>query len=162
MVGRLFGSYTQHLPRRLPILRLPLAPRKSVAGSVAASLTGACVAVAFWKHIAPFRSTDLSWKWDTGIQSVTFSGSDWLRSHLSTVSFEGVRTGGWVGLAAIAIVAGLVTGIAEALGKRNFLHQMADFLIILADLSLDDNLTLPVISGGCLLVFFRLTGLFSS
>jgi hypothetical protein len=31
-------------------------------------------------------------------------------------SFNGVHTGGWWGLFAIAVVAGLVTGVAEALG----------------------------------------------
>ena len=39
-IGRLYGSSTPPLPPQTPILRLPLAPRKSSAGFVAATLTG--------------------------------------------------------------------------------------------------------------------------
>jgi len=133
-IGRFFGSYTPRLPARLPILRLPLAPRKSWAGSLAATLTGACIAFVFWKHIGPLRPMELTWTWERGVNPIAYERPSWLPS------FNGVQTGGWWGLFAIAVVAGLVTGIAEAL-----------------DLSLDDNFTLPVISGGCLFGFFKLS-----
>jgi diacylglycerol kinase (CTP) len=98
-IGRLWGSRTPKLPSRLPILRLPLSPRKSLAGFLAATMTGSLVAITWWGYFAPMRdnSADVTWRFDTGIQS---SGS----------------FSGWTGLTLIGIVAGLVTGIAEALG----------------------------------------------
>jgi diacylglycerol kinase (CTP) len=77
---------------------------------------------------------ELTWTWERGVNPIAYERPSWLPS------FNGVQTGGWWGLFAIAVVAGLVTGIAEAL-----------------DLSLDDNFTLPVISGGCLFGFFKLS-----
>lgn len=113
--GRMFGPLTPRLPRRLPFLRLPLAPRKSVAGFMAASVTGACAAVMFWGWIAPLRhnGADLSWTWQDGVRG-TSSLLSWL---------GGAR--GWLGLGTIGIVAGLVSGIAEALG--NFSSRIFDF-----------------------------------
>lgn len=127
-VGRLCRGYTPALPSRLPILRLPLAPRKSVAGFIAASVTGACIAVAFWGWIAPVREdpADVTWWWNTGVKST---------GHGPT---------GWLGLTVIGAVTGIVSGIAEALDLG----------------SLDDNLTLPIISGACMLGFFKLLTLF--
>lgn len=115
--GRLFGSRTPPLPQRLPLLRLPFAPRKSLAGFAAASVTGAFSAMYFWKFVAPARPGDLSWQWDGGVSRSTFHGSEWLRSLLMNVGVKGLETGGWLGLGAVGIVAGLVAGVAEALGK---------------------------------------------
>ncbi|KAF8732356.1 hypothetical protein AX14_004517 [Amanita brunnescens Koide BX004] len=133
-LGRMFGPRTPPLPRRLPFLRLPLAPRKSLAGFVAASITGACAAVMFWGWIAPLRhnGADLSWTWQNGVHRTS--------SLLSWLGMGSSVTRGWLGLGAIGIVAGLVSGVAEALDLG----------------SLDDNLTLPIISGGCLIAFFKL------
>ena len=39
-IGRLYGSLTPPIPFQTPILRFPLAPRKSTAGFVAATVTG--------------------------------------------------------------------------------------------------------------------------
>ncbi|RDB30196.1 CTP-dependent diacylglycerol kinase 1 [Hypsizygus marmoreus] len=141
--GRLLGSKTSRLPARMPVLRLPLAPRKSVAGFIAASITGALIAAGFWTWIAPFRSasTDVSWWWDGGVRASS--------SLLGSLGIDGPGlggAGGWVGLCAISLMAGLVSGVAEALDLG----------------SLDDNLTLPIIAGGCILGFFKLLGLFSS
>jgi diacylglycerol kinase (CTP) len=99
--GRFFGSKTSRLPSRLPILRLPLAPRKSVAGFTAASVTGTLIAVSFWGWFAPLRSgtAGLSWAW----------------ANSETHRQAGV-TGGWIGLGVVGVVAGLVSGVAEALG----------------------------------------------
>lgn len=116
-IGRLWtghwGLYTPRLPSRLPIipflpahlkhrLALPLAPRKSLVGFIAASLTGACIALGFWGWMAPVplrvERGDVTWFWDGGV-------------------FGSGGFGGWVGLSIIALFAGLVSGIAEALGK---------------------------------------------
>ncbi|KAF8230550.1 hypothetical protein L208DRAFT_1281361 [Tricholoma matsutake] len=131
-VGRLFGAKTPRLPSRLPFLRLPLAPRKSLAGFIAATVTGTLIAVGFWGWVAPFRSgtPGLSWVWDSGASLASSSSV----------------TGRWVGLGGLGVVAGLISGVAEALDLG----------------SLDDNLTLPIISGGCILGFLKLLGLFSA
>lgn len=102
--GRLWGSLTPPLPARL--LGLPLAPRKSLAGFIAASLTGAAVAAGFWAYFGPMRD-NLTWSWDAGVSS-TFSGG----------SAEGGKVfSGWVGLTVVTVCAGLVSGVAEALGE---------------------------------------------
>ncbi|RXW15457.1 hypothetical protein EST38_g10407 [Candolleomyces aberdarensis] len=124
--GRMYGRLTPKLPPRL--FGLPLAPRKSVAGFIAASVTGAAVAVGFWGVLGTrrFGGQDATWTWEGGVRN---SGG-----------------GGALGLALIGIVAGLVSGVAEALDLG----------------SLDDNLTLPIISGGCLYGFFKLWEMASS
>lgn len=114
----------------MPIIPLPLASRKSVAGFAAAAITGACIAVGFWGWIVPLYSTINSWHWPA-----TAMLGDQVPD----------TTGGWVGLSVLGVVSGLVSGIAEALDLG----------------SLDDNLTLPIISGGCLWGFFKLVGFFS-
>ena len=92
-IGRMYGRYTPKLPSRL--FGLPLAPRKSVAGFLAASATGAAIAVGFWGVLSHTRP-GVSWTWENG--------------------FFGAGGGGALGLAIIGLVAGLVTGVAEALG----------------------------------------------
>lgn len=125
--GRAFGSLTPKLPSRLPILCLPLAPRKSVAGFIAGSITGACIAVGFWTWFVSFGDTESSWHWSSSTEST---------SSLTH----------WVGLGVLGAVSGLVSGVAEALDLG----------------SLDDNLTLPIISGGCLWGFFKFVDYFFS
>ncbi|KAJ7594089.1 hypothetical protein C8J56DRAFT_820430 [Mycena floridula] len=138
-IGRLWGSKTRRLPARLPLLRLPLAPRKSLAGFLAATVTGACIAVGFWGWLAPNRSdpSDITWTWENGVAaSPGFLG-------LQGKGLGGLA--GWTGLATIGIVAGLVSGVAEALDLGSW----------------DDNLTLPIIAGACLFSFFKLVGVLS-
>ncbi|EPS95817.1 hypothetical protein FOMPIDRAFT_1062525 [Fomitopsis schrenkii] len=113
-VGRLFGARTPKLPARLPVLPLPLAPRKSVAGFAAATLTGAAIAIGFWGWVVPSVGAQSSWHWP--------------------------EASGWLGLGVLGVVAGLISGVTEALDLGN----------------LDDNLTLPILSGGCLWGFFKL------
>ncbi|KAJ3774320.1 hypothetical protein FB446DRAFT_482400 [Lentinula raphanica] len=144
-IGRLWaghwGLYTPRLPSRLSLLpflpgqlkhclTLPLAPRKSLAGFIAASFTGACIALGFWGRVAPVplrvERGDVSWLWDEGI--------------VGSGGFSG-----WLGLGVITIFASVVSGVAEALDLG----------------SLDDNLTLPIISGGCLWAFLKVLGLVS-
>ncbi|KDR74627.1 hypothetical protein GALMADRAFT_140993 [Galerina marginata CBS 339.88] len=136
--GRLYGFQTRKLPARLPILRLPLAPRKSLAGFAAAAVTGTCIALGFWGYVAPMRARgrDISWAWDGGVRQL---------DHATQTPIA-AGGGGPLGLLVISIFAGLVSGIAEALDLG----------------SLDDNLTLPIISGGCILGFFKLLGMAAS
>ncbi|KAJ7715087.1 hypothetical protein DFH07DRAFT_762847 [Mycena maculata] len=129
-LGRMYGPRTPPLPASMSLawlpawgrprprprrLRLPFAPRKSTAGFVAACVTGALVALVFWAGIAG-------------------------RMRGTTPARFGV--GGWAGLAALVVCAGVVSGVAEALDLGG----------------LDDNLTLPIISGAALMLFFRVWG----
>ena len=69
--GRLYGSHTRKIPARIPLLRLPLAPRKSLAGFTAATtITGDAAALGFWGFVAPIRNggLDLSWAWQGGVR----------------------------------------------------------------------------------------------
>jgi diacylglycerol kinase (CTP) len=143
--GRLWGSLTPPLPARL--LGLPLAPRKSLAGFIAATVTGAAVAAGFWTYVAPIRDT-LTWSWDLGVSS-TFSGT----------SMEGGGVfSGFTGLAVVAVYAGLVSGVAEALGEC-LLSDLGVCSLWNADLgSVDDNLSLPIIAGSCLWGLFKVLG----
>lgn len=110
-IGRLYGPSSPRLPpclyiphRRFPLVKIPLSPRKSVAGFLAASLTGMMAAVGFWGWIAPVRlgGTELSW--------------DFVRGVTVNSAREGAGLRGWTGLGVIGVVSGLVSGITEALG----------------------------------------------
>ncbi|KAI0061187.1 hypothetical protein BV25DRAFT_1827062 [Artomyces pyxidatus] len=148
--GRAWGSLTPPLPARTPILGLPLAPRKSLAGFLAATITGACIVFSFWSWLAPAVGDPLpSWDWETGVAGEAIDTSvvgAAVRGWLREAGFQGVNNGGLIGLAIISTVAGLLTGVSEALDLG----------------SLDDNLTLPIISGGCIWGFLKLLSWFSS
>jgi len=140
--GRLWGKKTRALPRTF--LGLPFAPRKSLAGFIAASLTGALTAVAFWGWFAPsVNRPEVSWTWVDG-----FSLSSAPKVYIpDNVDPRGsLNFGGWTGLGIIGVFAGIVSGVAEALDLG----------------SVDDNLSLPVISGTCLCGLFKLFGYASS
>ncbi|KZP16741.1 hypothetical protein FIBSPDRAFT_748263 [Athelia psychrophila] len=141
--GRLYGPHTPALPPQTPVLRLPLAQRKSSAGFFAACVTGALIVVTFYKYIGPLRPHDLTWTFERGVIS---SPSPLPALSSLFPSWGGIHTGGWPGLALLAVVTGLVSGVAEALDLG----------------SLDDNLTLPIISGACIWGFFKLCSFFSS
>lgn len=111
--GRLWGRKTRALPHSF--LGLPFAPRKSLAGFIAASLTGALTAVMFWGWFAPsVNRPEVSWTWVDGFSPSSIPGGDILgdvKRGQGSLNF-----GGWSGLGIIGVVAGLVSGVAEALG----------------------------------------------
>jgi diacylglycerol kinase (CTP) len=157
--GRLWGRRTRPLPARVPLLRLPLAPRKSLAGFAAASATGALAAVVFWRVAAPLRPAapgEVSWSFDGGFSMPT---DDVVGRALREAGLKGFKAGGWLGLGLIGLTAGVVSGIAEALGGPGALSRSCACVLmrVRADVGTwDDNLTLPVISGACLWAFFKL------
>jgi diacylglycerol kinase (CTP) len=118
--GRLWGSRTPPLPARVPFLGLPLAPRKSLAGFLAAFVTGTAVVFSFWSWFAPaVGGVDPTWDWTRGVSGPGVDGSSLgqgVRTILREAGFEGLPTGGIVGLVIVSLFSGLVTGIAEALG----------------------------------------------
>ncbi|KXN89288.1 CTP-dependent diacylglycerol kinase 1 [Leucoagaricus sp. SymC.cos] len=141
-IGRLYGPSSPRLPSHIPLLpflglKIPLAQRKSWAGFIAASLTGALIAVGFWSCIAPVRFGGAEVSWDF-VKGVVIGSSEMVGGGGS----EGEVLKGWIGLSVLSVVTGLVSGVAEAMDLG----------------SLDDNLTLPIISGGCILGFLKFLG----
>jgi len=136
-IGRLFGRLTPPLPARVPLLGLPFAPRKSLAGFIAGSLAGASIVAGFWGWISPMGNVQPLWHWDSGVVYPLADGSGTVGSSFM---------GGWTGLGVMSVVGGVVSGVAEALDLG----------------SLDDNLTLPIISGGCIWGFLSLMTFLSS
>lgn len=115
--GRLWGRKTRALPRSF--LGLPFAPRKSLAGFVAASLTGALTAVAFWGWFAPsVNRPEVSWTWVDGF-SASSSAGDFILDNVKPGQGPS-HFSGWIGLGIIGTFAGLVSGVAEALGDWLF------------------------------------------
>jgi CDP-diglyceride synthetase len=131
--GRLWGRYTPPLPSRVPILGLPLAPRKSLAGFLAASITGAAIVFSLWSWLVPaVGGAEPTWDWTRGVSGPGVDHSpigQSVKAVLRDAGFSGLPTGGWVGLAVISIVSGLVTGIAEALGASSSLRCDFDLTI---------------------------------
>ncbi|EIW53793.1 diacylglycerol kinase [Trametes versicolor FP-101664 SS1] len=144
-VGRMFGAYTPPLPRTFPVLRLPLAPRKSLAGFLAGAATGAAIAVGFWGWFAPdARAAQLAFYLPAGTlaaaqEVLPAQLADVVTKGMEAVQATGLPLGRWLGLGTLGAVCGLISGTAEALDLG----------------SLDDNLTLPIISGGCIWGFFK-------
>lgn len=111
-VGRLYGPRTSRLPRSIWGIPVPFASRKSVAGFLAGSLTGACIAIGFWGWIAPLGYAKPSWTWPAEL----------LRSQSSAVlPALGSTARGWAELGLLGLVTGLVSGVSEALGALNLL-----------------------------------------
>lgn len=104
----------------MPIIGLPLAPRKSLAGFLAASITGAAIVFSCWSWLVPaVGGAESAWDWTRGVSGPGVDHSplgQGVKAVLRDAGFSGLQTGGWVGLAVVSIISGLVTGIAEALG----------------------------------------------
>jgi len=125
--GRLWGRRTPPLPSHVPILGLPLAPRKSLAGFLAASITGAAIVFSCWSWLVPAVGGEPAWDWTRGVSGPGVDHSPMgqsVKAVLRDAGFAGLPTSGWAGLAVISIVSGLVTGIAEALGASSFLYSL--------------------------------------
>jgi diacylglycerol kinase (CTP) len=96
---------------------------------------------------------DVTWSWNGGVMGY---------SELKNGSEIATDGGGPLGLLVIALVAGVVSGVAEALGAWfnaafGFLETEYGFFLDLG--SIDDNLSLPIISGCCILGFIKVLGL---
>ncbi|KAK4051071.1 Diacylglycerol kinase [Microbotryomycetes sp. JL221] len=121
--GRLFGRYTP----RLPLSGVLFGAKKSLAGTIAATVVGTAASYVFWSQFAALGDEgDLSWipgklasSW-TGPRCSRPTPFPQLPSPNSTLS-----------LSALAIVHGLTAGLAEALDVYG----------------IDDNLSLPVLFG---------------
>ncbi|OCF34455.1 hypothetical protein I317_03492 [Kwoniella heveanensis CBS 569] len=115
-LGRLWGRYTPPLPAHFPGIKLlPFAPRKSLAGFLAATVTGFFIGIGFW------------WNGSNG---------RWI-----VLDVEDYGHGYW-GLWVTAAVVGIGGAVVEAL-----------------DLGVDDNLTLPILSGAIVWAWLATTNL---
>lgn len=117
--GRLYGRYTPRIRRG-----------KSLAGSLAAFAVGVITAVLFWGFIAP--STDGTM--NVGGNTFAFRGSITLPTQIRDAL--GLRTSqnmitGWQALAILSLLTGFIASASEAIDV----------------FGLDDNLTIPVLSG---------------
>ncbi|THZ73817.1 hypothetical protein D6C84_09581 [Aureobasidium pullulans] len=124
--GRLWGRYTPRVRKG-----------KSLAGTIAAFVTGAAAAVVFWVVVAPRVPAE----WSTGINAFAFDGTlslpPTIRNLLGWKEVESTVSG-TVATTIVAVVSGLVAAVSEAIDV----------------FGLDDNLTIPVLSGIGLNAFF--------
>ena len=120
-IGRLWGSLTPPLPRTL--LGLPLAHRKSLAGFLAGSLTGALIVAGFWGWISPLGADRAMWTLTNGpLDAVADNATGALK--LLT---------GWTGLGLVSLAGGLISGVAEALGasfNTLFRHKLVSLSLL--------------------------------
>ncbi|KAJ7666769.1 hypothetical protein DFH06DRAFT_1322742 [Mycena polygramma] len=166
-------------PKSVRRLKTPFAARKSTAGFLAACTAGALVALAFWWGVAgegrwgkgvaemrkvaegvPGATKGYHSQYSIAGQYLRSEEGAWARRWVPEGLIGGVEVatthapgtthttparfgvGGVWGLVALVLFAGVVSGVAEALDLGG----------------LDDNLTLPIISGGALMLFFRVWG----
>ena len=139
----MYGPLTPPLPSsfRIPLTNthvpLPFARRKSLAGFLAAAATGALIAFGFWTVLAPLGERP---------PSLPFSDSH-------TPSF-------FAKLGVVSLVTGFISAFSEAIGMLLLLTSRCDLSLIIhpsLDIgTLDDNLTLPILSGGGIWAFFSL------
>jgi len=143
--GRLYGPRTPRLPQNLPIplpsfskrrprtlnLPIPFASRKSTAGFLAAAVTGSLIAAGFWGLLAPAGETP------PGRESLLLLNESGATTTNGVDLWKAVTN-----LGVVSIISGFVAGVSEAIDVG----------------SMDDNLTLPIISGGILYVCFKWFG----
>lgn len=116
-IGRLLGSHTPPLPAYLPFTNIPFAPRKSLAGFLAAALTGFLIGLSYW---AGGKRVDGGW------------GELW-GGNVDLTSWSGEKLGGWAflkegwGRWATAGVLGIAGAVVEALGEFRC-HTGSSFL----------------------------------
>ncbi|KAF2840137.1 phosphatidate cytidylyltransferase [Patellaria atrata CBS 101060] len=125
--GRLWGKYTPKIRRG-----------KSLAGSIAAMLTGVLTAATFWGYIAPVWGSAL----DQGEHAFAFQGFLSLPSQVQKLvgvkETSTVITGG-LALGVMSVWAGFVAAASEAVDLFGW----------------DDNLTIPVLCGAGLWGFLK-------
>lgn len=117
--GRLWGKYTPRIRRG-----------KSLAGSLAAFVFGVGSAILFWGVIAPTTPES----WNQGLNRFAFDGTLTLPSQMREyfgLSSSQASVSGAVALGVMAIVSGLVASVSEAIDI----------------FGLDDNLTIPILTG---------------
>ena len=112
-IGRLYGRYTPPLPRRLLSL-IPLAPRKSLAGTLAAFTTGTVTAMTMWGWAVP------TWQGYGAAQAETWGEVSWKWEDAPGV---GVMQGGWLSLVVVSLGTGIIAAVVEALGTSS--HSIA-------------------------------------
>ncbi|KAF2758453.1 phosphatidate cytidylyltransferase, partial [Pseudovirgaria hyperparasitica] len=128
--GRLWGKYTPQVRRG-----------KSLAGSIAAFITGIATAGLFWGVISHYTPAE----YDTGRYAFAFQGALVLPGQvreLLGVSKEVVTISGGLALGVMSIWAGLVGSVSEAIDLFGW----------------DDNVTIPVLCGAGLWAFLRTFG----
>ena len=117
--GRLWGRYTPRIRKG-----------KSLAGTIACFVVGVFAAVFFWGYVAP--RTD--GKYDRGANSFAFQGAltlpDLAREALGWSVEESTVTGP-LAVAVMSLASGLIVSVSELMDVWE----------------LDDNLTIPVLSG---------------
>ncbi|KAF5363000.1 hypothetical protein D9757_014079 [Collybiopsis confluens] len=109
---RVQSGTRRRIIRLLRKVALPLAPRKSLAGFLAASLTGATVAFWFWGWVAPMRGV-LGPSEALVVNAASTSTS---ANGFPDVTWIRGVSGGWLEIGLLTVWAGLVSGVAEALG----------------------------------------------
>lgn len=124
--GRLWGKYTPRIRKG-----------KSLAGTLAAFVVGVAAALAFWGAIAP----TVPEAWNQGENYFAFDGSltlhPWIREHLHWTKSQSTLRGPSA-LAVAAFASGFIACCSEAVDLWG----------------LDDNLTIPLLSGAALSAFF--------
>jgi diacylglycerol kinase (CTP) len=125
--GRLWGRYTPRVRKG-----------KSLAGTLAAFITGVGAACVFWVLVAPRVPAE----WNMGSNAFAFQASlslpPVMAKGLLGWSEDQACVGGSVATAIVAVVSGCVAAVSEAIDV----------------FGLDDNLTIPLLSGLGLSAFF--------
>lgn len=125
--GRLWGHRTWRVRKG-----------KSLAGSIAACITGVLTAVAFWGFIAPLVPSHLN----TGDNAFAYQGAltlpPQIRDPLS-LSVEQATVSGGLALGIVALASGFIASASEAVDLFGW----------------DDNLTIPVLCSVGLFGFLR-------
>ena len=128
--GRLWGRYTPRIRRG-----------KSLAGSIAAMVTGVATAALFWGLVAPIVDPQVN----EGSNSFAFQGRLSLprnvKSLLGYTADQGVVVGK-TALGLMSAVAGFVASASEAIDL----------------FGLDDNVTIPILCGAGLYGFLKVFG----
>ncbi|GHJ88791.1 hypothetical protein NliqN6_5193 [Naganishia liquefaciens] len=123
-IGRLIGPLSPSLPSHVPLIpALPFAARKSLAGYLAAALTGSLICLGFW-----WNGRHAGWQphaGDAGWWFLDFAGVE-RGNGFGRMALLGKPLGLWLS----ALVLGFGGATVEAI-----------------DLNLDDNMTLPIGTG---------------